>query len=94
MSLCHGLFFDTDCSSQLINVLVLNIWHPTRFLPKSDTIFLNENNQEEESERGGWDDQRPFLVTLIDPFDIGGLIRNRRSRNAEKSAAKEKSADV
>jgi hypothetical protein len=84
--------FNTNYPSQLINVLVLNIWHPTRFLPKSDKIFLNENNQEEESERGGWEDKRPFLVTLIDPFDIRGLIRNR-SLNAEKSA-KEKSDDV
>lgn len=79
-----------EATLMLINVTVLNIWHPTRFLPKTDKIFLNENGQEEETERGGWDDQRPFLVTLFDPFDIGGLIKARRAKRAEKKFANEK----
>ncbi|CCA75463.1 hypothetical protein PIIN_09446 [Serendipita indica DSM 11827] len=69
-----------EASLMLINVLVLNIWHPGRYLPKSNKVFLNENGQEESTERGGWEDNRPFIHTLVDPFNIRGLLRERREK--------------
>ncbi|CCA75462.1 related to RTA1 domain protein, putative-Aspergillus clavatus [Serendipita indica DSM 11827] len=72
-----------EATLMLINVLVLNIWHPGRYLPKSNKIFLNENGQEESTDRGGWDDNRPFIQTLLDPFNIQGLIRARREKKQE-----------
>jgi hypothetical protein len=52
----------------------------------SDKVFLNNQGVEEESERSGWEDKRPFLVTLFDPFNIGGLIKDRREKRREKAA--------
>ncbi|KAG8836176.1 hypothetical protein FRC17_009519 [Serendipita sp. 399] len=73
-----------EATLMLINVIVLNVLHPGRFLPKSNKMFLNENGQEERGERGGWDDNRPFLLTLIDPFNIKGLIDDRAEKKKKK----------
>lgn len=83
-----------EASLMLINVLVLNIFHPSRYLPQSDKVFLDENGHEQESERNTWEDKRPFLLTLFDPFDIGGLIRRRREKSKAKKVEEEKTADV
>lgn len=37
-------------------------------------------------ERGGWDDKRPFFVSLVDPFNLQGLVRERRERRKERDA--------
>jgi hypothetical protein len=65
-----------------LNVLVLNLFHPGRFLPKNDKIYLDEQGQEVESadNRGGWEDDRPWYITLFDPFNIQGLVRERKER--------------
>lgn len=68
-------------------MIVLNIFHPGRYLPKTDKTYLDENGQEVESDRAGWEDKRPFLQTLFDPFNIGGLVRTYRKK---KRAAKAK----
>jgi hypothetical protein len=55
-------------------------------LPRSNKTFLNNEGVEERSDRGGWEDKRPFLLTLIDPFNITGLIRNQiKKRKAAKA---------
>lgn len=66
---------------------MLNIWHPGRYLPRSNKTFLDVDGQEKRSDRGGWDDKRPFILTLLDPFDIGGLIQSRIQKSKEKKAA-------
>lgn len=75
-----------EASLMLINVLVLNIWHPGRYLPKSNKAFLNNQGVEERSDRGGWEDKRPFLLTLVDPFNITGLIHNQIKKRKEAKA--------
>ena len=46
------------------------------YLPRSNKVFLAEDGVTE-VEGPGYEDKRNFLVTLADPFDIGGLIRGR-----------------
>lgn len=79
-------------NEQFINVLVLNIWHPGRYLPRSVKTVLNPSGQEEEVERGGWDDKRPFLITLVDPFDIGGLIKSYRAKKKAQIGEQDENA--
>jgi len=74
-----------------LNVLILNIFHPGRFLPRSDTLYLDAKGQEVESanDRGGWDDDRPWYITLFDPFNIQGLTQDYKERRAAKMHAAE-----
>lgn len=67
-----------------LNVLILNLFHPGRFLPKNDKIYLDAQGREVESanDRGGWDDCRPWYITLFDPFNVQGLIRDYKERRA------------
>ncbi|KAG8839547.1 hypothetical protein FRB91_003409 [Serendipita sp. 411] len=84
----HEAYFHVfEATLMLINVLVLNFFHPARFLPKSNKIFLNENGQEESADRGGWDDKRPFFITLVDPFNLVGLLKEREEKKKRKDNA-------
>jgi hypothetical protein len=77
----------------LINVLELNFFHPGRYLPRSNKVFLDVDGQEKRSESGGWEDKRPFLLTLFDPFDIGGFIRENTRKKKENNADTGTNAD-
>ena len=73
-----------------LNVLILNLFHPGRFLPQSNKLYLDAKGLEVESanDRGGWDDNRPWYITLVDPFNIQGLANDyTESRAAKKRAA-------
>ena len=69
-------FFMLVCS------VLLNVLHPARFLPKSNKIYLSQDGQRE-LEGPGWEDKRNFFVTLLDPFDIGGLIKGKDKEHAK-----------
>lgn len=53
-----------------------NVRHPMEFLPNDNKIYLSKDGHTE-LEGPGWQDRRPFLVTLFDPFDIAGLFKGR-----------------
>jgi hypothetical protein len=55
------------------NTTLLNVFHPMRWLPHSNKIYLAEDGVTE-IEGPGYDDPRHWLQTIIDPFDIIGLI--------------------
>ena len=59
-----------------INSVMLNIFHPGRYLPRSNKTYLARDGVSE-IEGPGWIDKRPFLATLFDPCDIFGLITRR-----------------
>lgn len=59
-----------------VNTVLLNTLHPMRWLPRSNKIYLAEDGVTE-IEGPGYDDRRPFLLTVFDPFDVVGLIRTR-----------------
>ncbi|KAJ5211967.1 uncharacterized protein N7498_003613 [Penicillium cinerascens] len=58
------------------NTTMLNIFHPMSVLPRSNKVYLAADGVTE-IEGPGYDDPRPKLVTIIDPFDIYGLITKR-----------------
>ncbi|KAJ5163559.1 RTA-like protein [Penicillium coprophilum] len=58
------------------NTTLLNVFHPMHWLPRSNKIYLAEDGVTE-IEGPGYDDPRHWLQTVVDPFDIYGLIVNR-----------------
>jgi hypothetical protein len=69
-------FWVFEASIMFANTAMLNIWHPGRHLPRSNKVFLAQDGVTEM--RGpGWEDSRPWLVTLMDPFDVVGLCTGR-----------------
>ncbi|KAL8383300.1 hypothetical protein RB595_006855 [Gaeumannomyces hyphopodioides] len=62
-------------------VAVFVILHPRRWLPLHKTTYLAQNG-ETELEGPGWNDKRPFIVTLCDPFNLVGLL-GRTPRGAD-----------
>ena len=73
-------FYAFDAALMLINSVMLNIWHPLRYLPNNNKVYLAQDGVTER-EGPGWVDKRPFLITLFDPFDIGGLIRKKDNKD-------------
>ena len=60
----------------IINSALLNVRHPRRYLPRNNKIYLAQDGVTE-IEGPGYEDKRPFLKTIIDPFDIVGLVKGR-----------------
>ncbi|KAJ5208916.1 hypothetical protein N7449_003295 [Penicillium cf. viridicatum] len=58
------------------NTTLLNVFHPMHWLPRSNKIYLAEDGVTE-IEGPGYDDSRHLLQTIVDPFDIYGLIVSR-----------------
>ncbi|KAI9703065.1 MAG: hypothetical protein M1820_005937 [Bogoriella megaspora] len=76
----HEVYFWVfEAASMLLNSVLLNIFHPARYLPQSNKVYLHRDGVEKEGP--GWQDKRPFLLTLFDPFDICGLITGRDRKN-------------
>lgn len=73
----HEVFFYVfDGALMLINSFMLNVFHPMAYLPHSWKIYLS-NDGVTELEGDCVMDKRPFWVTLLDPFDLVGLIKGR-----------------
>ena len=60
----------------ITNSVMLNFRHPASFLPSSNKVYLAEDGVTE-IEGPGFEDPRNFFVTLLDPFDLVGLIKGR-----------------
>lgn len=58
------------------NALMLNIWHPMKYLPNDNKVYLSKDGITERM-GPGWQDKRPFLITLFDPFDVVGIFTKR-----------------
>lgn len=67
-------FYVFDAGLMLINSIMLNIWHPSRYLPSNNKVYLAKDGVTE-LQGPGWVDKRPLWATVLDPFDLGGLIR-------------------
>ncbi|MBE7181293.1 MAG: RTA1 domain-containing protein [Terriglobus roseus] len=77
-----GTIYDTEwyfwvfeATIMFLNTLLLNVFHPGRFLPASSKSFLGVDGAEREGP--GWEDKRAFLFRLLDPLDIYGLLISR-----------------
>lgn len=62
------------------NTTLLNVCHPMQVLPQSNKIYLAKDGVTE-VEGPGYDDPRPKILTIVDPFDIYGLIVNRGKKD-------------
>ncbi|KAB5533581.1 RTA1 like protein-domain-containing protein [Coniochaeta sp. 2T2.1] len=67
-------FYVFEASLMLGNQVLLNVRHPRMFLPQSTKTYLDRDGVTEVT-GPGYDDKRPFWVTLLDPFDVGGMIK-------------------
>ncbi|CAK7263911.1 hypothetical protein SEPCBS119000_000721 [Sporothrix epigloea] len=74
-------FYVFEASLMLCNTWLINIRHPRRFLPESTKIYLDRDGVTEIT-GPGYRDDRNFVMTLIDPFDLISLIRGRDKETA------------
>lgn len=65
-----------DGAFMFANTFMLNIWHPMKYLPHDNKIYLSKDGVTERW-GPGWIDKRPFLMTFVDPFDVAGLFLRR-----------------
>ncbi|KAK1520941.1 RTA1 domain-containing protein [Colletotrichum abscissum] len=70
------LFYVFEASLMLANVCMFNVRHPRRYLPERYTVYLAPDGVTE-VEGPGWKDPRAFWVTVVDPFDVRGLVKGR-----------------
>lgn len=73
-------FWVFEALPMLFNTLMLNIWPPATYLPKSAKTYLAVDGKTE-LEGPGMVDKRPFLASLFDPFDIIGLVTGKDNKN-------------
>jgi hypothetical protein len=72
----EAYFWVFEATIMFVNTAVLNVWHPGRYLPRSNKVFLSMDG-ETELRGPGYQDKRQFLATLFDPFDIAGLLTGK-----------------
>lgn len=72
----EAFFYVFDGALMLINSVMLNVFHPMAYLPRSWKVYLS-NDGITELEGDCVMDKRPFWVTVLDPFDLVGLIKGR-----------------
>ncbi|KAF2878355.1 RTA1 like protein-domain-containing protein [Massariosphaeria phaeospora] len=69
-------FWIFEAVIMFLNTALLNIYHPGKRLPRSNSVFLDRDGITER--RGpGWTDDRPWIVTIFDPFDVWGMLTGK-----------------
>jgi len=58
-------------------VALLAVFHPGRYLPSDPKTYLDPVNGKTERIGPGYSaaDKRPWLLTVMDPFNFGGMIK-------------------
>lgn len=75
----EAYFWVFEASIMFVNTAMLNIWHPGKYLPRSNKVFLAMDGKTEL--RGpGYKEKRPFIATIVDPFDLTGLVTGRDNK--------------
>ncbi|KAH8683322.1 RTA1 like protein-domain-containing protein [Tricladium varicosporioides] len=69
-------FWVFEAGIMLVNSALLNFRHPAMYLPRSNKIYLAEDG-ETEILGPGYEDRRFFVITLIDPCDLIGLLQGQ-----------------
>jgi len=69
-------FYLFEATLMLCNTVLMNVCHPRRHLPKSTKVYLAQDGVTEIT-GPGYKEGRKFFVTIIDPFDLWGLVRGR-----------------
>ncbi|KAH8887051.1 hypothetical protein GQ53DRAFT_331596 [Thozetella sp. PMI_491] len=86
-------FYVFESSLMLINLVLMNVRHPRKYLPKSTKTYLARDGVTEIT-GPGYKDKRPFIITIIDPFDISGLLtgRDKKTKFWETNEAEAKTS--
>ncbi|KAF4992066.1 hypothetical protein FGRMN_7417 [Fusarium graminum] len=69
-------FYVFEAVMMLVNTVMFNVRHPRRYLPRNNNVYLAPDGIAE-IEGPGYKDPRKFWQTLLDPFDIRGMISGR-----------------
>ena len=62
------------------NTFLLNVWPPAKYMPANHKIYLAKDGKTE-VEGPGKLDHRPYILTVIDPFDLFGILTGRDKKN-------------
>lgn len=73
-------FWVFEAVPMLVNTLMLNVYPPAKYLPANHKVYLAVDGKTE-LVGPGMVDKRPFFSTLLDPFDIAGLVRGSDNKN-------------
>lgn len=68
-------FYVFEATLMLVNSTLWSVFHPRRYLPRTNRVFL-ERDGVTETEGPGWEDERPKWVTFLNPF--GNLRKTGR----------------
>lgn len=69
-------FWVFEALPMLANSLLMNFRHPMRSLPRDSRLYLAEDGITE-MVGSGYEDNRFFLIAMLDPFDVIGMLRGR-----------------
>ena len=61
------------------NSILLNVFFPAVYLPRSNKVYIGSDGRTERH-GPGWQDKRPLLLTIFDPFDLVGLVMGKDSK--------------
>ncbi|SPO05513.1 related to Rtm1p [Cephalotrichum gorgonifer] len=66
-------FYVFEGALMLINTYLFNAQHPRMFLPEKSSTYLALDGKTE-VDGPGWKEDRPWVMTFIDPFNFQGMI--------------------
>ncbi|KAF3000896.1 hypothetical protein E8E13_008081 [Curvularia kusanoi] len=69
-------FWVFEAAIMFVNSALLNAFHPGKRLPPTHGVFLAKDGVTERL-GPGWDDDRPWPVTVVDPLDLWGLFKGK-----------------
>ncbi len=75
----EAFFWVFEASLMLANSCLLDVRNPMAVLPTDSRVYLAEDGARE-LPGPGYEDVRFFLVAMVDPFDLVGLLRGRGRR--------------
>ncbi|KAI0382611.1 RTA1 like protein-domain-containing protein [Hypomontagnella monticulosa] len=69
-------FYVFEATLMLLNSVLLNVRHPRRWLPETTKVYLAKDGVTEIM-GPGYKEDRNIVATLLDPFDLYGMIKGR-----------------
>ncbi|KAK3320056.1 RTA1 like protein-domain-containing protein [Cercophora scortea] len=73
----EAFFYVFEASLMAANTLLMNVRHPRRYLPEGTGTWVKRDGVTE-VEGEGYKDTRGFWITVLDPFDLWGIVRGRK----------------
>ncbi|OJD17575.1 hypothetical protein AJ78_02326 [Emergomyces pasteurianus Ep9510] len=76
----EAYFWCLDAVPIFIITILMNIYPPASCLPRSNVVYLARDGKTERV-GPGWIDDRHFLLTVFDPFDLAGMAKGKDKKN-------------